>query len=288
MEIFLLTALTGVSFGSILFLVASGLSLIFGVMGVLNLAHGALYMVGAYIGWTIAIQQGGNFALAVLAGGVGTAIVGLVLDRGFLRRIHGMLNQQVLLTFGFVYVLTNLCLWYWKALPKAPFTAPALDWSFPIAGVTYSFARMAITAAGIALAIFLWWLQSKTRFGTIVRAGMTDKEMTEGLGINYGIVATIVFALGCFLAGIAGVLGAQLFGAHLELGMNILVLAVVVVVVGGMGSVPGALVGGILIGLVVSFGKVLVPGLSMFLVYLVMIVILMIRPTGILGKAITS
>lgn len=285
---FVLTALSGVSFGSILFLVASGFSLIFGVMGVLNLTHGVLYMVGAYIGWTLAIQHGHNFLLAVVAGGVGAAIIGLILDQGFLRRIHGMLTQQVLLTFGFIYILTNSCLWYWGALPKPPFTAPTLDWSFPIAGLQYPFARVVIMLIGIALAVFLWWLQSKTKFGMIIRAGMNDKEMTVGLGINYGIVAAAIFLLGCFLAGAAGVVGSQLFGAHLGLGQEILLYAVAVVVVGGLGSIPGALVGGIVIGLVVSFGTVLLPGLAMFFVYLVMIVVLMIRPSGILGRAITD
>jgi branched-chain amino acid transport system permease protein len=286
MELFVLNVLNGISFGAILFLLGAGLSLIFGVMGILNLAHGAIYMVGAYIGWTIAIQQGCNFGLAVLAGGVAAGILGLIMERGFLRRLHHMLNQQVLLTFGFVYVLTNLCLWIWEALPKAPFTAPALAWSFPIMSGTYSTARITIAAIGIALAIGLWWLQDKTRLGAIVRAGMDDKVMINALGINYGIVATAIFFLGCFIAGAAGVLGAHLFGVNLELGIEVLLLAVVVVVVGGTGSVQGALVGGILIGLIISFGKALFPELSMFFVYLIMVIILLIKPSGLLGKPI--
>lgn len=285
MELIVLNVLNGISFGAILFLLCSGFSLIFGVMGILNLSHGALYMVGAYFGWTIAVQNGMSFWLAVLAGGVVAGLLGLIMERGFFRHLHGLINEQVLLTFGFIYILTNLCLGIWGGMPKASFTAPSLTGSFQIIGDwTYSKARIFIAAIGILLAVFLWFLQEKTRIGAIIRAGMDNKEMTMALGINYGLVATAVFALGCFIAGTAGVIGAHLFGVNLELGMSILLLAMVVVVVGGTGSVQGALVGGILIGLIISFGKALFPQSSMFVVYLTMIIILLIKPSGILGK----
>jgi branched-chain amino acid transport system permease protein len=285
MELVILNILNGISFGAILFILCSGLSLIFGIMGILNLSHGALYMIGAYVGWTIAIQGGLNFWLAVLAGGAVAGLLGLIMERGFLRNLHGMINEQVLLTFGFVYMFTNLSLWIWGGVPKAPFTAPGLDGSIQIIGDwTYSKARLVITGIGIILAAALWWLQTKTKMGSIIRAGMDNKEMTMGLGINYEAVAAAVFALGSFLAGGAGVIGAYLFGVTLELGMSILLLAIVVVVVGGTGSVQGALIGGILIGLIISFGKALFPQLSMFFVYLSMIVILLIKPSGIMGK----
>jgi len=286
-ELFVLNMLNGISFGAILFLLASGLSLIFGVMGILNLAHGVLFMVGAFVGWTIAVQSGLNFWLAVLAGGFAGGLLGLIMERGFFRYLHRMLNEQVLLTFGFIYILTNLSLWIWGGVPKAPFTASILSGSFHIIGDwSYSTARIVISLIGIALAVGLWWLREKTRIGAIIRAGMDDKEMTIGLGINYGLVATAVFSLGCFVAGASGVMGAHLFGVTLELGLSILLLALVVVVVGGTGSVLGALVGGILIGLIISFGKALFPELSMFVVYLAMIVILLVKPSGILGKAV--
>lgn len=287
MELFILNLLNGISFGAILFLVGSGLSLIFGVMGILNLAHGALYMIGAFVGWTLAVKSGVNFWLAVLAGGLTAGLLGLIMERGFFRYLHRMLNEQVLLTFGFLYILTNLSLWIWGAVPKTPFTAPILSGSFHVIGDwTYSIARIAITVIGIAVAVGLWWLQEKTRIGAIIRAGMDDKEMLVGLGINYGLVATAVFFLGCFIAGGAGVIGAQLFGANLELGFSVLLLALVVVVVGGTGSVQGALIGGIVIGLIISFGKALFPEISMFVVYLAMIIILLVKPSGILGKTV--
>lgn len=285
MELVVLNILNGISFGAILFLLCSGLSLIFGVMGILNLSHGALYMIGAYVGWTIAVQEGLNFWLAVLAGGGVAGLLGLIMERGFFRHLHGMINEQVLLTFGFIYILTNLGLWIWGGVPRAPFTAPGLTGSIEIMGDwTYSKARLVITGIGIILGVALWWLQTKTRIGIIIRAGMDNKEMTVGLGINYEAVAAAVFVLGCFLAGGAGVIGAYLFGVQLELGLSILLLAIVVVVVGGTGSVQGALVGGILIGLIISFGKALFPEISMFLVYLTMIIILLIKPSGIMGK----
>ncbi len=285
MELLVLNILNGISFGAILFLLCSGLSLIFGVMGILNLSHGALYMVGAYVGWTIAVQEGLNFWLAVLAGGGVAGLLGLIMEKGFFRNLHGMINEQVLLTFGFIYILTNLSLWIWGGVPKAPFTAPGLSGSIEIMGDwTYSKARLVITGVGVILAVALWWLQTRTRIGAIIRAGMDNKEMTMGLGINYEAVAAAVFVLGCFLAGGAGVIGAYLFGVRLEFGFSILLLAIVVVVVGGTGSVQGALVGGILIGLIISFGKALFPQISMFLVYLTMIIILLIKPSGIMGK----
>ena len=268
----------------ILFLIASGYSLIMGVMKILNLAHGALYMIGAYVGWSLAVQYGLNYWLAVLVAGLVVGLVGLVLEQGFLRRLHGKLNEQVLLTFGFVYIITNLSLWIWGAGVKSAFTAPALSGSFSIMDWSYPIARIAIILVGLVFAIVLWWLIDKTRLGAIVRAGMDDKEMAMALGINQRLVFAGVFFLGSFMAGIAGVLGAQLLGAHLELGMTALLWAFVVVIVGGMGSVPGALLGAMLIGLIDAFGKAFFPVLAMFSIYLVMVIVLVVKPSGLLGR----
>jgi branched-chain amino acid transport system permease protein len=285
MELFILNLLNGISFGCILFLIGSGLSLTFGVMGVLNLAHGAIYVIGGYVGWTVAVKNGWNYWLAVLSGGLVAGLIGLILERGFFRYLHKRINEQVLLTFGIIYILTNLSLWIWGAAPKPPFIAPILSGSFHLVGNwSYSIARVAIIFIGIALAIGLWWLQEKTRIGAVIRAGMDDKEMTVGLGVNYELVATGVFCLGCFIAGASGVLGAYLFGLTHELGLEILLLALVVVIVGGTGSIQGALLGGILIGLIISFGKALFPGLSMFLSYIAMLIILLVKPSGLLGR----
>lgn len=288
MDVFLVTLLNGISLGGVLFLVASGLSLVLGVLGIANLAHGALYMVGAYLGWTIVSQYGGNFWLAAVAAAATAGLIGLVMERGFLRHLHGLFNEQVLLTIGVVHIITNLCLWIWGSIPKTPFTASILSGSFVVAGWPYPISRIAIMLIGLALAVGLWWLQDRTRVGAIVRAGMDNREMTEGLGINLKLVLTVLFFVGAAIAGFAGVIGGQMLGASLGQGTQILVLALIVVVVGGVGSVQGALVGAMIIGLVDAFGKLLFPELAMFTMYLVMIIILLVRPSGLLGKALET
>lgn len=284
MEVFILNALNGISFGLILFLIAAGFSLIFGAMGILNLSHGALYMVGAYVGWTFAVHYEWNFILASLLGGLAAGLVGLVTERIFLLRLYKQHTEQVLLTFGFVYILTNLCMWIWGPEIKAPFTAPFLSGASSFAGVLYPKARLAIIVVGVLLAVGLWWLQEKTRVGAIIRAGMDNKEMTMGLGINLGLVTALVFCLGAFLAGFAGVFGAQLLGVNPMLGLDTLLWAFVVVIVGGVGSVQGSLLGGLICGTVDAFGRSLFPELAMFTIYLAMVVILAIRPSGLLGR----
>jgi len=284
MDLAALHLLNGISFGSLLFLLSSSFSLILGVMGILNLSHGALYMIGAYVGWSLAVQYGLNFGLAILAGGAAAGLIGLIIERGFLRRLYMQLNEQVLLTYGFVHILTNLSLWLWGPVPRPPFRTPILSGSFSITDWSYPVARIAIIFIGLALAAGLWWLQDKTRAGAIVRAGMDDKQMAMGLGINLEMVSIVIFFLCSFIAGFAGVIGTQLLGANLALGMHILLLSLIVVVVGGIGSVQGSLLGAMLIGLIDNFGKALFPEFAMFTMYLVMIIVLAVRPRGLLGR----
>lgn len=286
MDVFVLNLLNGISWGSILFLVASGLSLILGVMGILNLAHGALYMVGAFVGWSIAVKYGLSFWLAASMGGLSAGLIGLVIERGFLRHLYKQLNEQVLLTFGLVHILVNSTVWIWGARSRAPFTTPFLSGSVSIMGWSYPMSRIAIIVIGGLLATGLWWLKNKTRVGAMVRAGMDDREMTVGLGINLPLVSVGVFFLGAFLAGFAGVIGAQVLGVYPGLAMDILLLALVVVIIGGVGSVEGALLGSMVIGIVDSFGKALFPNFAMFTIYLVMVVSLSVRPRGLLGRKI--
>ncbi len=286
MAVFVICLLNGISFGFILFLLASGLSLTLGLMGVLNLAHGALYMIGAYIGWTLAVHLGFNFWIAAIAAGLVCGIIGLLIDRGFLRRLNRLPNEQVLLTLGFVYIFTNLCLWIWGSIPKSPYTAESLSDAFKIVGWPYPYSRVAIIILGLVIAVCLWFLQEKTRIGAIIRAGMDDRDMTKGLGINLELAAAGLFFVGSFLAGFVGVIGAQLIGANLGLGLDILLLALIVVVIGGMGSVQGSLIGAMMIGLVDAFGKILFPEMAMFTLYFFMVIVLIIKPTGLLGRKI--
>lgn len=286
METVLPNLVNGISWGMVLFLIASGLSIVMGLMGITNLAHGALYMVGAYVGWTVAVQYKLNFWLAVVAGGVAAAAVGLFIERGFLRSLYKKPNDQVLLTFGFVYILSNIVIWVWGGNRRLQFTDPMLFGSTEIGGLPFGKDRLAIIAVGIIVAVALWWLQDRTRVGAMVRAGMDDKEMTMCLGINLNLVFTGVFLLAAFIAGGAGVIGAQLLGAYSWLGTDILLLALIVVVVGGLGSVQGSLVGGLAIGLIDTFGKALFPQMAMFTIYLAMIVILLVKPSGLLGREV--
>ena len=276
--------LNGLSYGMIMFLIASGMSIVMGAMGIINLAHGALYMVGAYIGWTVAVKLGLTFLPGVLAGGLTAGLVGLIIERGFLRYLYKQLSEQVLLTFGFVYVITNLVLWIYTGWPKMPYTAKVLSGAFRLFEQTYPIARVTIIIIGLAIGALLWWIQEKTRVGAMVRAGMDDKEMTMTLGINLERVFTAVFFGASFTAGVAGVVGAQLMGAYTTMGMDVLLLAMIVIIVGGVGSVQGALLGGIIIGLADAFGRAVFPDMAMFTMYLAMVVVLAIKPKGLIGR----
>jgi branched-chain amino acid transport system permease protein len=286
MQFFLSNLLNGVSYGMILFLIASGMSIVMGIMGITNLAHGAVYMVGAYIGWTIFVQMGMNFWLAVLLGGIGAGVLGLVIERVFLRHFYKQVNEQVLLTWGFVYIITNLVIWIWGGRYRLQFTAPELGGTVDLGEFTFPVTRIVITVFGLVIAVVIWYLQDKTRIGAIVRAGMDDKEMIQGLGVNLEAVSTVVFFVGCFVAGLAGVVGAQLLSTYPGLGSDVLLLALVVIIVGGIGSIQGSLLGGLLIGLIDTFGKAMFPGLAMFTIYFAMVIVLLVKPSGLLGRKV--
>ena len=179
-----------------------------------------------------------------------------------------------------------MCLWIWGSIAKPPYSAKFLSGAFTIVGWPYPYTRVAIIIVGLVVAAALWWLQAKTRIGAIIRAGMDDRELTKGLGINLELAAAILFFAGAFLAGFAGVIGAQLIGANLGLGLDILLLALIVVVIGGMGSVAGSFVGAMMIGLVDAFGKILFPEMAMFTLYFLMVIVLIVKPTGLLGRKV--
>jgi len=284
MSWFLVNLLNGLSYGMVLFLIAAGMSIVMGAMGITNLAHGVLYMVGAYVGWTVAVQAGAGFWLGVLAGGLAAGLLGLVIERGFLRFLYKQVNEQVLLTFGFVYIVSNLCLWVWGGWPRMSFTAEFLQGTVTLMDRTYPAARLAMIFIGLVVAAVLWWVQERTRVGAMVRAGMDDKETASALGINLERVFAVMFFGASFVAGMAGVLGAQMLGVHPNMGFEILLLALIVIIVGGVGSVGGSLLGGILIGLIDAFGRALVPQLAMFSMYLAMVLVLTIRPSGLMGR----
>ena len=284
--------LIGISFGFILFLLATGLTLTMGLMRIVNLAHGALYMVGGYAGLSVArltedlVGRDLAFLLGILAGGLCAGLLGLIMETGFLRRLYKRELDQVLLTIGFIYILTNLTQWIWGPVPEYGYVPSILSGSIPVSGITLPVSRLAIIGFGLVAAAGLWLFQEKTRVGAIIRAGMDNKEMTMGLGINLKLIFTGVFAFGAFVAGFCGLIGSPLLGVNLGLGWDVLLLAMIVVIIGGTGSVQGALVGGIVIGLVDAFGSAFFPQLAYFTMYLVLIIILLFRPSGLMGRAI--
>jgi branched-chain amino acid transport system permease protein len=283
LDIVIVNILNGVSYAFILFLIASGLSLIFGVLGILNLAHGALYLLGAFVGLTVASHLH-NFWLAALLGALGVGVIGLMLERLFLGRLYKQLNEQALLTLGLVYIFANAVLWIWGPSAQMGNPPAILSGSINISGFTFPVYRLGIILIGIVLFTILWWSLDKTRIGAKVRAGMEDKEMTIGLGINYGFISTAVFSVGATMGGLAGFLGTPIVGVFPEMSMPILLLAMIVVVIGGLGTVQGALLGSLIIGLIDTFGKAYFPDFAMFTIYLIFIIALLIRPTGLLGR----
>jgi branched-chain amino acid transport system permease protein len=283
LELILANVLNGISYASILFLIAGGLSLVFGVMGVINLAHGALYMLGAFIGLSIAIYTG-NFLIAAIGAAIGLGIIGLILERVFLGHLYKMLDQQALLTLGFVYVFANVALWVWGPYPIMGKGPAFLSSTISIGDYDFPIYRFGLIFIGLAMFFGLWWLQDKTRLGSRVRAGMDNKNMTMSLGVNYGLIATAIFVLGAAMGGLAGYLGAPILGADPDMSMSVLLLAMIVVVIGGLGSVHGALFGSLIIGIIDTFGNAYFPDFAMFTAYLIFIIVLIVKPTGLLGR----
>jgi branched-chain amino acid transport system permease protein len=284
MGIVVATFLNGISYGMVLFLVASGLSLTLGLMGIVNLSHGVIFILGGFVGLAVA-KLTGSFLLAILAGAAASGVAGLIIERGFLRYLYKQDLPQVLVTFGFIYIITNLMLWICGPHPRSAFVPSYFSGSVVITGVSFPFHRFAIIGIGAAICAVLWWLQEKTKIGAIIRAGMDNAEMVGGLGINLTPVNIGAFFFGSAIAGASCVIGVQLFGSvNFGDGVDMLLVAIAVVIVGGVGSVQGSLVGALLIGIIDTFGRVYFPAISQYTMYLVLILVLVVRPSGLLGR----
>lgn len=274
----------GLALGAVLFLIGSGLALLLGAVGVLNLAHGAVYMAGAYVTWTFGMLLGWPFPVAVAMAAVACAVLGLVFERLF-RLVPRSPNEQILLSFGLIYILANVAQWVWGPVAKPPFDVPWLAGSVQLGPVAIPVGRLAIAVVGFGIAVLLWYVQDRTRIGAIVRAGMDDPAMTRALGINLNLVVVAVFVLGSAVAGLAGGVGGLVLGASSEQPMQILLLALIVVVVGGVGSVSGTIIAALLIGLLDSISRFIFPDMAVVVLYALMVAVLVIRPTGISGRA---
>ena len=279
---FLIQLLNSVQYGLLLFMLAAGLTLIFGIMGVVNLAHGSFYMLGAYLGYSLS-GYFGNLALAIAGGALLAVAFGLALEwllfRHFYHRDH---LDQVLLTFGLIYIFEELrsILWgddvHGVAIPKI------LEWSVPLTDtLSYPVYRLFISGVCIVLAVGLYLLISKTRLGMKIRAGAFNRDMAESLGVNIKLIHATVFALGVGLAAVAGMVAAPVSSVYPHMGSSVLIMCFVVVVIGGIGSVRGALIAALLVGFVDTFGKVLLPSVAGMLVYMLMAAVLLWKPEGL-------
>jgi len=284
MENFIIQLLNGLVSSMLLFIMAAGLSLIFGQMNVINLSHGAYYLLGGYVGLSM-VRQFDNFWLALIIAPVLVGIIGLGVERFLLRRLYGGHRhlEQVLLTFGLALVASDLIQWYWGAYVESVSPPPLLSGQIPFFGIRFPIYRLSLILFGLMLAVVLWLFLEKTRLGAIVRAGVSDAEMVGGLGINIHLVFAGVFAAGTALAALAGVIGAPVRTLYPGLDFEILILTIVVVVIGGLGTLKGAFWGALLIGMADTFGKALIPEFSLFLIFAVMAVVLLIRPSGLFG-----
>jgi branched-chain amino acid transport system permease protein len=274
--------LLGLSYGLVLFLVATGLSMTMGLMRIVNMAHGALFMAGGFVGLTVA--QHSNFLFGALAAMAVAGLGGFLLEVGFLRRLYKQEASQVLLTIGFIYILVNIAQWIWGSFPKSGATPGFLSSSVTIGAVDVATYRLFIIGFGLVMAVLLWLFQDKTKVGAKVRAGMDSRETASQLGINLKLLFTGIFALGSLLAGLAGFMGGKIVGTNLNNAWQGLLLSLIVVVIGGAGSVQGALLGGVILGLLNSFGAAYFPSFSSYIMYVALIVILLVRPAGLLGR----
>jgi branched-chain amino acid transport system permease protein len=284
--IFLIQILNGVQYGLLLFLVASGLTLVFGIMGIINLAHGSFYMIGAYLAFSLT-QLTGRLWLAILLGLPLSVAIGLFLEWLLIKRLYDRDHlYQVLLTYGLILALEEIRSIVFGDDVHGVAVPRLFDFSIPLTEtLSYPVYRLVISAICIAVALLMAFLLRKTRLGMTIRAGATNREMVQSLGIDIKRLYGIVFALGVALAAFAGMIAAPVSSVFPGMGNQVLIISFVVVVIGGLGSIKGAMVGALLIGLADTFGKVLVPEIAGMTIYLVMAIVLLARPTGLFGRA---
>lgn len=276
--------MNGLSLAMLLFLLSSGLSVIFGLMRFINLAHGSFYLLGAYIGLSV-IQLTGSFWLGLLVAPLAVAALGVVLQRLLLQRVQANELAQVLVTFGVLLVISDLSLTMWGGLPQTLSKPSMLEGSLRWGGIVFPIYRLSLTVAGAAVAVLIWLFLERTQVGAMVRAGVDDEEMVRGIGVNIAAVFSAVFAAGAALAGAAGVLGGAMLGVYPGADFDVMLMAFAVVIIGGLGSLRGAFAGSIFIGLADAFGKALVPDLAAFSVFVPMVIMLAVRPTGLFGRS---
>ena len=284
MQFWIIQTLNSVALGGLLFLLSSGFSLIFGLMRMPNLAHGAFFMLGAYFGATfLGLQL--NFWVAALASGLTVGLLGVLVERLLLRQLAGNEQGQVLVTLGISFIIADVCLLVWTGDP-IPVPAPAsLRPPIIFAGFAFPTYRLVVLAVALVAAVLLYVLMERTRLGAMIRAGVDDMEMARGVGIPVSRLFMTVFLLGAALAGAGGTIGGPVLSGYPGLDADMLPLALVVVILGGVGSLLGAFVGSFIIGFIYNFGTALFPDFAYVILFLPMVLVLVFLPQGLFGRA---
>jgi branched-chain amino acid transport system permease protein len=282
-QFWLIQAFNGISYGALLFLVGSGLSLIFGVMRIVNLAHGSYFLLGGYVALSV-IWTTGSWVLAIPVAALAIGVVGLLMERIFLRPLGFDPLRQVLLTVGFAFLFQQAALDIWGGDNMDIIPPASLTQSVIVGDLYFPAYRIFMISLAAAIGLALWLVMEKTRMGAAVRATVDDAQMARGVGINTSRISMIIFALGAFLAALGGVIGGAFLGVYPGLDFQMLPIAFAVVIIGGMGSLSGAAIGSLLVGLADNFGKALFPEISYFTLYAPMVLILALKPTGLFGR----
>ena len=287
MNFWLLLTVNSVTFGGLLFLLSAGFSLIFGLMRIPNLTHGSLFMLGAYFGATFAgglLGMTFNFWLAALMAALLVAAFGAVLERFLLRQLPGQQLAQVLVTLGISFMAADFCLMVWGGDPINVASPPGLAGFLRAGPLVVPYYRLAVIIIALVVAIALWLLLDRTRLGAMIRAGVDDPDMARVVGIKVSRLFTIVFSLGAGLAAFAGIMGAPILSVYPGLDQDMLPLALVVVILGGSGSLLGSFIGSLVIGFIYNFGQAMLPELAYFVLFLPMLLVLLFRPQGLFGR----
>lgn len=283
MSQWVLLSLNSITLAGLLFLLSAGFSLVFGLMRIPNLTHGSFFMLGAYFGVTF-LRLGSGFWWAALLGALALALVGGAIERLLLRRVAGNELAQVLVTLGLSFIIADVCLLVWTGDP-IPLEPPAsLSGTVALAGTTFPLYRLVVVVIAVAIAVALWLALERTRLGAMIRAGVDDADMARATGIRVSVLFTTVFCIGAGLAGLGGVLAGPILSVYPGLDVEMLPLALIIVILGGVGSLPGALVGSLVIGAIYNFGQVLFPELAYVILFLPMLLILVLRPQGLFGR----
>jgi len=283
MSFWVIQTLNGITFSMVLFLITAGLTLIFGLMRIINLAQGCFYLLGVLIGFSV-LQSTNSFLFCLFFGIIAIGILGIILQRFFLYRFQDDHEGQVLLTLGVTFILGDLALFIWGGEPKLLPKPSLFEGSVEIGNNFFAVYRLIMILIGVLIAIALWLFIGRTKMGALIRAGADDIEMARGLGISIPILFTGVFGLGAALSSFGGIMAGPLIGAHPGLEWDILLLSMAVVLIGGLGSLKGAFLGSLLVGLVDNFCKVLIPELGLFVIFGAVAFVLAFKPTGLFGK----